>query len=156
MHYIVTCRVFARDVQYLIKSTRTPTRNCNPNFLVTHFPVVDINTGWAHPFAFMTARTLPARISARCLNVSSGMAAHSSCRAVSRVMWGVLVWSEVGVLINPTGVLWDSGQDSGLSTYNQGAGCTIHSTAELLGHCFTRCLASVTNHLQLSTAPVGH
>jgi hypothetical protein len=30
--------------------------------------------------------------------------------------WGVGVWSEVGVLINPTGFLWDSGQDSGLGS----------------------------------------
>jgi hypothetical protein len=35
------------------------------------------------PFAFMTARTLPGRLSTRCLNVSGGMAAHSSCRAVA-------------------------------------------------------------------------
>jgi hypothetical protein len=28
-------------------------------------------------------------------------------------MWGVGVWSKVGVLIHPTGVLWDSGQDCG-------------------------------------------
>jgi hypothetical protein len=31
-------------------------------------------------------------------------------------MWGVGVWSEVGILIHPTGVLWDSGQDSGLGS----------------------------------------
>jgi hypothetical protein len=30
-------------------------------------------------------------------------------------MWGVGVWSEVDVHIHPTGVLWDSGQDSGLA-----------------------------------------
>jgi hypothetical protein len=30
-------------------------------------------------------------------------------------MWGVGVWSEVGVLIHPTAVLWDSGQGSGLA-----------------------------------------
>jgi hypothetical protein len=30
-------------------------------------------------------------------------------------MWGVGVWSEVGILIHPTGVLWDSGQDFGLA-----------------------------------------
>jgi hypothetical protein len=29
-------------------------------------------------------------------------------------MWGVGVWSEVGVLIHRRGILWDSGQDSGL------------------------------------------
>jgi hypothetical protein len=28
-------------------------------------------------------------------------------------MWDVAVWSEVGILIHLTGVLWDSGQDSG-------------------------------------------
>jgi hypothetical protein len=45
------------------------------------------------------------------LNISGGMAAHSSCRAVARVlvMWGIGLWSEVGVL-------WDSGQDSGLAS----------------------------------------
>jgi hypothetical protein len=31
-------------------------------------------------------------------------------------MWGVGVWSEVGVLFHPTGVVWDSGQDSGLTS----------------------------------------
>jgi hypothetical protein len=31
-------------------------------------------------------------------------------------MWGVGVWSEVGVIIHPTGVLWDSGEDSGLAS----------------------------------------
>jgi hypothetical protein len=40
---------FFLHTHYLIKSIRTPTRNCNPTFPVTHFPVVDINTGWAHP-----------------------------------------------------------------------------------------------------------
>jgi hypothetical protein len=30
---------------YLIKSIRTPTRNCNPTFPMSHFPVMDINTG---------------------------------------------------------------------------------------------------------------
>jgi hypothetical protein len=46
------------------------------------------------------------------------MAAHSSCRAVARAVSdvGVVVWSKVGVLIHPTGVLWDSGQDSGLAS----------------------------------------
>jgi hypothetical protein len=32
------------------------------------------------------------------------------------MMWGVGVWSEVGSLIHPTGVLWDSDQDSGLAS----------------------------------------
>jgi hypothetical protein len=36
-------------VHYLIKSMWTPTRNCNLTSFVTHFPVVDINSGWAHP-----------------------------------------------------------------------------------------------------------
>jgi hypothetical protein len=31
-------------------------------------------------------------------------------------MWGIVVWSEVGVLIHPTGVLWYSGEDSGLAS----------------------------------------
>jgi hypothetical protein len=31
-------------------------------------------------------------------------------------MWGIGVWSKVGILIHPTGVLWDSGQDSGLGS----------------------------------------
>jgi hypothetical protein len=31
-------------------------------------------------------------------------------------MWGVGVWSEVDILIQPTGVLLDSGQDSGLTS----------------------------------------
>jgi hypothetical protein len=26
-----------------------PRQGCNPTFSVTHFPVVDINTRWAHP-----------------------------------------------------------------------------------------------------------
>jgi hypothetical protein len=36
-------------IHYLIKSIWTPIRNCNATFPVTHFPAVDINTGWAHP-----------------------------------------------------------------------------------------------------------
>jgi hypothetical protein len=32
------------------------------------------------------------------------------------VMWGVGVWSKDGILIHPTGVLWDSGQDSWLAS----------------------------------------
>jgi hypothetical protein len=52
-----------------------------------------------------------------CLNVSGGMAAHFSSRAVDRaVMWGVGVWSEVGVLIEPIGILWDSGKEPGLAS----------------------------------------
>jgi hypothetical protein len=31
-------------------------------------------------------------------------------------MWGIWSWSEVGALIHPTGVLWDSDHDSGLSS----------------------------------------
>jgi hypothetical protein len=34
------------QIHYLIETIRTPTRNYNPTFPVTHFPVVDINTGW--------------------------------------------------------------------------------------------------------------
>jgi hypothetical protein len=55
------------------------------------------------------------------------------------VTWGVGVWSEVGVLINRTDVLWDSRQDLGLDNpfleryYPQ----TIPSDALLYGreHC---------------------
>jgi hypothetical protein len=67
------------------------------------------------PFGFMTARTLPGKLSTRCLTVSGGMAAHSSYRAVARAVSDVGRW-EVGVLIHPTGVLWDSGQDSGMAS----------------------------------------
>jgi hypothetical protein len=31
-------------------------------------------------------------------------------------VWGVGVWSKVSIVIHPTGVLWDSGQDSGLAS----------------------------------------
>jgi hypothetical protein len=31
-------------------------------------------------------------------------------------MWGVGVWSKVSILIHPTGVLWDSGHNSGLAS----------------------------------------
>jgi hypothetical protein len=31
-------------------------------------------------------------------------------------MWGVGVWSQVCVLIHPTGVIWDSGEDFGLGS----------------------------------------
>jgi hypothetical protein len=46
------------------------------------------------------------------------MATHYSYRAVARAVSdvGVGVWSEVGVLIHPTRVMWDSGQDSGLGS----------------------------------------
>jgi hypothetical protein len=40
----------------------------------------------------MTARTLPGRLSTRCLNVSGGMAAHSSYRAVARAVNDVGCW----------------------------------------------------------------
>jgi hypothetical protein len=32
------------------------------------------------------------------------------------LMWGVGVWSKIGILIHHTGVLWDSGQDSGMAS----------------------------------------
>jgi hypothetical protein len=32
------------------------------------------------------------------------------------MMRGIGVWSKVSILIHPTGVLWDSGQDSGLGS----------------------------------------
>jgi hypothetical protein len=43
-------------------------------------------------FAFTTARTLPGRISIRCLNVSGGMAAHSSSRVVASEVSDVGRW----------------------------------------------------------------
>jgi hypothetical protein len=73
-------------VHDLIKSIRTRIRKCNATLPVTHFPIVDINTGWGPPFAFMTARTVPGRLSTRCLNVSGGMAARSSHRAEARAV----------------------------------------------------------------------
>jgi hypothetical protein len=42
--------------------------------------------------AFMTTWTLWGRLSTRCLNVSGGMAAHSSCRAVARAVSDVGFW----------------------------------------------------------------
>jgi hypothetical protein len=44
------------------------------------------------PFTFMTARTLPWRLSIRCLNISGGIAAQSSYRAVARAVSGVGCW----------------------------------------------------------------
>jgi hypothetical protein len=35
--------------------------------------------------------------------------------AEQSVMWDIGVWSEVGILIDLIGVLWDSGHDSGLA-----------------------------------------
>jgi hypothetical protein len=56
--------------------------------------------------------------STRCLNVSGGMAAHSSCRAVARAVsnvgrWG-MEWSQRSHSSHRC--LWDSGQDSGLAS----------------------------------------
>jgi hypothetical protein len=59
---------------------------------LTHFPVMDINSGWATPFGFMTAWTLPGRLPTRYLNVFGGMAAHSSSRAVARAVSHVGRW----------------------------------------------------------------
>jgi hypothetical protein len=76
-----------------------------------------------------------------CLNVSGEMAAHSFCRAVATAVSDVgrAVWSKVGVLIHPTGVLWDSGQDSGLASSFLEPYCpqTIPSQTLLYGreHC---------------------
>jgi hypothetical protein len=43
---------FGVHLYYLTESIRTPTPNCNPTLPVTYFPVVDINTGWAHPLLY--------------------------------------------------------------------------------------------------------
>jgi hypothetical protein len=62
------------------------------------------------------------------------------------VTWGVGVWSEVGVLIHPTGVLWDSGQDFRLARpflehyYPQ----TILSQTLIYGR--EHCHADIDNH----------
>jgi hypothetical protein len=40
----------------------------------------------------MTALTVPGRLSTGCLNVSGGMAAHSSCRAIARAVSDVEHW----------------------------------------------------------------
>jgi hypothetical protein len=74
-----------------LKSIRTLTRNCNPTFPVTHFPLVDINTGWAHPLALWQLELCQGDFP-WCVNVSGGMAAHSSCRAVARAVSDVGRW----------------------------------------------------------------
>jgi hypothetical protein len=84
------------------------------------------------------------------------MVAHSSHRAVARAVswWGVGVWSEVGVLIHPTCVLWDSDQNSGLGSPFLEPYCpqTIHSQALLFGR--EHCHADTDNsHHQTSLLP---
>jgi hypothetical protein len=80
------------DLHYLIKSIRTPTRNCIPTFPVTHFPVVDINIGWAHPLPLWQVELYRGDFRTKCLNISGGMVAHSSGRAVARAVSVVERW----------------------------------------------------------------
>jgi hypothetical protein len=54
---------------------------------------MDIKHQVGPTFAFMTAQTLPWRLSTRCLNVSGRMASSSSCRAVARAVSGVGYWA---------------------------------------------------------------
>jgi hypothetical protein len=39
------------QLAYTLSDQKYPTRNRNPTFPVTHFPVMDINSGWAHILA---------------------------------------------------------------------------------------------------------
>jgi hypothetical protein len=100
-------------------------------------------------FAFMTAKTLPGRLSTRCLNISGRLVAHSACRAIGRavsVIWGIGVWSEVGVLIHPTGVLRDSGQDSGLANPFLECYCPQIIPSQTLIYGREHCDADTDNH----------
>jgi hypothetical protein len=108
-------------LHYLMKSIRIPSRNCNPNFPVTQFPVVDNDTGWAHPLS------------------------QRQLQPEQLVMWGVGVWTEVGVLINPTGVLWDSGQDSGLASSFQEPYCPETIPSQTLLYDRKHCHANTDN-----------
>jgi hypothetical protein len=107
-----------RKTHNLIKSSRTPTRNCNSTFPVTYFPVVDINTGSAHPLPLWQLELWRGDF------IPGVWTSLAECQPIppaelkpeQSVMWGVGVSSEVGVIIHPTGVLWDSGQDSGLDS----------------------------------------
>jgi hypothetical protein len=74
------------NIHYVIKSIQTPTWNCNLTPCAT-LPSRGHLYWVGPPFAFMTTQTLPGRISTRCLNISSGMAAHFSDRAVARAEW---------------------------------------------------------------------
>jgi hypothetical protein len=63
------------------------------------------------------------------------------------VMWGIGVWSEVSILIHPIGVLWDSGQDSGLASPFLERYCpptTIPSKTMIYGR--KHCHADTDNH----------
>jgi hypothetical protein len=60
-------------------------------------------------------------------------------------MWGVGVWSEVGVLIHPTGVLWDSGQDSGLASPFLEPYCPQISPSQTLLYGKEQCHADTDN-----------
>jgi hypothetical protein len=76
-----------------------------------HTPQLWILTPGGPILCLMIARTLSGRLSTRCLNVSGGMAAHSSCRAVARALsdvgrWGVeRSWSQMfcGIQIRTLG-----------------------------------------------------
>jgi hypothetical protein len=94
-HNLYTC--------YLIKSIWTPTRNCNLTFPVTHFPVVDINTRWAHPLALWQLELcegdfLPGVWMSL---VESQHILPAELYSEQLVIWGVGVWSEVDILIHP-------------------------------------------------------
>jgi hypothetical protein len=78
------------------------------------------------------------------------MVAHSSCRAVPEqlVLCGVGVWSEVSVLIHPTGVLWDSVKDFELASPFLKQYCPQAILSQTLFRGMEHCHANIDNRYQ--------
>jgi hypothetical protein len=80
-------------IHYPNKSIRTPTRNCNPTFPV----IKSTSQSWTlitggSALCLFDSSNSARKTLYRCLNVSGGMAAHSSCRDVARAVSDVGCW----------------------------------------------------------------
>jgi hypothetical protein len=62
------------------------------------------------------------------------------------VMWNVGAWKEVGILIHPAGVLWDSGQDSGLASPFLEHYCPQNIPLQTLSYDREHCHVATDNH----------
>jgi hypothetical protein len=62
-------------------------------------------------------------------------------------MWGVGFWTEVGILIHPTCVLWDSGQDPRLASPFLEHYCPQTILTQTLMYGREHCHAAIVSHL---------
>jgi hypothetical protein len=70
-------------------------------------------------------------------------------------MWGVGVCSKVGILIHPTGVLWDSGQDSWLVSPFLEPYCPQNILSQTLIYGREHCHADTDNRHQTTWSSNG-